>query len=87
MGSLRIVPILLLLASPALAQTYGVGQRSDRSRTRPGYHDQSNGSGTSSGPRHRRGRRKCSLSQKSCVACHGPAGAGGVTSAPNLLGE
>ena len=26
MGSLRFVPILLLLASPALAQTYGIGR-------------------------------------------------------------
>ena len=87
MGSLRIVPILLLLASPALAQTYGIGEAPTAAQLAQDITISPTGAGTSSGPRHRRGRRKVLFTQKNCIVCHGPAGAGGVTSAPNLLGN
>jgi cytochrome c len=83
MGSLRIVPILLLLASAALAQTYGVGRAPTAAelaqditisptgaRLPPGHGTAAEG--------------KVLFTQKNCVVCHGPDGAGGVTSAPNL---
>ena len=86
MGSLKIVPGFLLLASAALAQTYGVGHAptaaelaqditiSPTERTfQPGHGTFAEG--------------KVLFTQKNCVVCHGPDGAGGVTSAPNLLAK
>ncbi len=56
--SLKFVPILLLLASPALAQTYGVGRAPTAAELAQDITISPDGSGTSSRPRHRRGRRK-----------------------------
>ena len=86
MGSLRIVPIFLLLASAELAQTYGVG----RAPTPPEHAQDITISPTGAGlpPGHGTAAEGAVLFiQKNCVACHGRAGAGGVNSAPNLIGN
>ena len=85
MGSLRIVPILLLLASPALAQTYGIGQAPIAAQL---AQDITISLGVGLPPGHGTAAEGAKLFvEKACVACHGPAGAGGVTSAPNLIGN
>jgi S-disulfanyl-L-cysteine oxidoreductase SoxD len=83
MGSLRIVPILLLLASPVLAQTYGVGRAPTAAELAQGITISPTGVGLP--PGHGTAAEGAVLyTQKLCVVCHGPAGVGGVTSAPNL---
>src|SRR5579885_1027134 len=77
MGSLRLVTIALLLASPALAQTYGVGrattpeelQRLDIS-IGPTGEELPVGHGTAK-------EGAVLFQQKGCVGCHGKAGVGG----------
>jgi S-disulfanyl-L-cysteine oxidoreductase SoxD len=86
MGSLRIVPILLLLASPALAQTYGIGQIPTAAQLAQDITISPTGVGLP--PGHGAAAEGAKLYvDKGCVACHGPAGVGGVTSAPNLIGN
>ncbi len=83
MGSLRVVPILLLLASPALAQTYGVGRAPTAAELAEGITISPTGVGLP--PGHGTAAEGAVLfTQKLCVVCHGPAGVGGVTKAPNL---
>jgi cytochrome c len=84
MGSLKIVPILLLLASPALAQTYGVGRA-------PSAEELAAASITISptGAGLPRGRGAAAegeklFKEKNCASCHGEAAVGGVTAAPRL---
>ena len=84
MGSLRIVPILLLLASPALAQTYGVGRAPTAAELAassitisPGGVGLPQGRGTAA-----EGAKL--FIDKGCSTCHGDAAVGGVTAAPNL---
>ena len=83
MGSLRIVPILLLLASPALAQTYGVGRAPTAAELAQDITISPTGAGLPPG-HGTAAEGKVLFTQKNCVVCHGPDGAGGVTSAPNL---
>ena len=86
MGSLRILPILLLLASPALAQTYGIGQAPTAAQL--GQDITISPTGVGLPPGHGTAAEGAVLfTQKNCVVCHGPAGAGGVNSAPNLIGN
>ena len=86
MGSLRIVPILLLLASPALAQTYGIGKAPTAAELAQDITISPTGAGLP--PGHGTAAEGAKLFvEKGCVACHGPAGVGGVTAAPNLIGN
>src|SRR5437660_5810878 len=84
MGSLRLVTILLLLGSPAFAQspTYGVGRTPTAEEIRrmdisigPMGEELPPGRGTA-----KEGAQV--FEQKGCIACHGPAGIGGL--APEL---
>ena len=84
MGSLRLVTILLLLGSPAFAQspTYGVGRTPTAEEIRrmdisisPTGEELPPGRGTA-----KEGAQV--FEQKGCIACHGPAGIGGM--APEL---
>jgi cytochrome c len=83
MGSLRIVPILLLLASAALAQTYGVGRAPTAAELAQDITISPTGVGLPPG-HGTAAEGKVLFTQKNCVVCHGPDGVGGVTSAPNL---
>ena len=84
MGSLRLVPILLLLASPALAQsspTYGLGRTPTAAEIRaldiiigPTGEELPPGRGTP-----KEGAQV--YQDKGCIACHGPAGLGGMAPA------
>jgi S-disulfanyl-L-cysteine oxidoreductase SoxD len=86
MGSLRIVPILLLLASPALAQTYGIGKAPTAAQLAQDITISPTGEGLPAG--HGTAAEGAKLFvEKGCVGCHGPAGVGGVTVAPNLVGN
>src|SRR5580700_9494234 len=86
MGSLRIAPILLLLASPALAQTYDIGKAPTAAQLAQDITISPTGEGLP--PGHGTAAEGAKLYiDKGCVACHGPAGAGGVTVAPNLIGN
>jgi cytochrome c len=84
MGSLRLVTILLFLGSPAFAQspTYGVGRTPTAEEIRrmdisigPTGEELPPGRGTA-----KEGAQV--FEQKGCIACHGPAGLGGM--APEL---
>jgi len=79
MGSLRLVSIALLLASPAFAQsgTYGVGRATTAEELRkldisigPTGEELPLGRGTA-----KEGAKL--FEQKACIACHGKAGTGG----------
>jgi cytochrome c len=83
MGSLRIVPILLLLASAAFAQTYGVGRAPTAAELAQDITISPTGAGLPPG-HGTAAEGKMLFTQKNCIACHGPDGVGGVTSAPNL---
>jgi mono/diheme cytochrome c family protein len=86
MGSLKIVPIFLLLASAALAQTYGVGRAPTAAELAQDITISPTGAGLPPG-HGTAAEGKVLFTQKNCVVCHGPDGAGGVTSAPNLLAK
>jgi mono/diheme cytochrome c family protein len=86
MGSLRIVSVLLLLASPALAQTYGIGKAPTAAQLAQDITISPTGEGLPPGHGNATEGAKLYL-DKGCVACHGPAGAGGLTVAPNLIGN
>ena len=83
MGSLRIVPIFLLLASAALAQTYGVGRAPTAAELAQDITISPRGAGLPPG-HGTASEGKMLFTQKNCITCHGPDGVGGVTSAPNL---
>jgi S-disulfanyl-L-cysteine oxidoreductase SoxD len=84
MGSLRFVPILLLLASPALAQTYGVGRAPTAAELVASSITISPG-GVGLPPGHGTAAEGAKLFiDKGCSTCHGDAAVGGVTAAPNL---
>ena len=84
MGSLRIATILLLLASPALAQsaTYGVGRTPTPDELRA--LDISIGpTGEELPPGHGTAKEGAIVfQQRGCIGCHGKAGMGGM--APEL---
>src|SRR5439155_16506864 len=83
MGSLRLVTILLLLGSPAFAQspTYGVGRTPTAEEIR--RMDISIGAAGEELPPGRGTAKEGALvyEQKGCVACHGAAGLGGLAPA------
>jgi S-disulfanyl-L-cysteine oxidoreductase SoxD len=86
MGSLRLVPVLLLLASPALAQTYNIGKAPTAAQLAQDITISPTGVGLP--PGHGTAAEGAKLFvDKNCVLCHGPAGVGGVTVAPNLVGN
>jgi cytochrome c len=86
MGSLRIVPVFLLLATAALAQTYGVGRTPTAAELAQDITISPTGAGLPAG-HGTAAEGKVLFTEKNCVVCHGPNGAGGVTSAPNLLAK
>ena len=86
MGSLRIVPVFLLLASAALAQTYGVGHAPSAAELGQDITISPTGAGLPVG-HGTAAEGKVLFTQKNCIVCHGPDGTGGVTSAPNLLAK
>src|SRR3954466_8815699 len=80
MGSLRVVTILLLLGSPAFAQspTYGVGRTPTAEEIRrmdisisPTGEELPPGRGTAK-------EGALVFEQKACIACHGAPGLGGM---------
>jgi S-disulfanyl-L-cysteine oxidoreductase SoxD len=84
MGSLRLVPILLLLASPALAQTYGVG-RAPTAAELTASSITISPEGVGLPPGHGTAAEGAKLFvEKGCSGCHGDAAVGGLTAAPNL---
>jgi cytochrome c len=86
MRSLRVAPILLLLAIPALAQTYGVGRAPTAAELAQDITISPTGAGLPAGHGNA-AEGKALFTQKNCIVCHGPDAAGGVTSAPNLLAK
>jgi S-disulfanyl-L-cysteine oxidoreductase SoxD len=84
MGSLKIVPIfVVLLAGAALAQTYGVGRAPTAAETAQSITLSPTGAGLPVGHGNAVEGKELYTS-KNCVVCHGPDGTGGTTSAPNL---
>jgi len=84
LASLKFVPILLLLASPALAQTYSVGKAATPTDLAQDITISPTGANLPVGS----GTAKVGAMlfvDKGCSGCHGDAGKGGVTSAPSLL--
>jgi mono/diheme cytochrome c family protein len=83
MGSLRLVTILLLLGSPAFAQspTYGVGRTPTAEEIR--RMDISIGPTGEELPAGRGSAKEGAkvFEQKGCMACHGEAGLGGLAPA------
>ena len=82
MGSLRLAATLLLLGSPALAQSYGVGRTPSQDEIRaldisisPTGEELPMGRGTAK-------EGATLFQQKGCAGCHGKAGAGAM--APEL---
>jgi S-disulfanyl-L-cysteine oxidoreductase SoxD len=86
MNSLRIVPVFLLLASAALAQTYGVGRAPTAAELAQDITISPTGANLPVGHGNA-AEGKVLFTQKNCVVCHGPDATGGVTSAPNLLAK
>ena len=86
MRPLRIAPVFLLLTSAALAQTYGVGRAPTAAELAQDITISPTGAGLPPG-HGTAAEGKVLFTQKNCIACHGPGGAGGVTSAPNLLAK
>lgn len=86
MGSLRIVPILLLLASPALAQAYGIGKAPTAAELAQDITISPTGAGLPRG-RGTAAEGAKLFEEKGCIACHGPNGEGGINAAPNLIGR
>ena len=86
MGSFKIVPVLLLLAGPALAQTYNIGRAPTPAELAQSITISPTGEGLPVG----RGNAKegeVLFTEKNCIVCHGPKGEGGINSAPNLIGN
>jgi len=86
MISLKVVlPILLLSASPVLAQTYGIGRAPTAAElAASSITIQPNGAGLPVGRGTAAEGEKVFVDQ-GCSGCHGEKGVGGVTSAPALL--
>jgi S-disulfanyl-L-cysteine oxidoreductase SoxD len=84
MGSLKFVPILLLLASPAIAQTYGVGRAPTTAELEASSITISP-EGVGLPPGHGTSAEGAKLFiDKGCSGCHGEGAVGGLTAAPNL---
>ena len=87
MGSFKFVPILLLLAGPALAEPYfEIGRAPTPAELAQSITISPTGEGLPVG----RGNAKegeALFTEKNCIICHGPNGEGGINSAPNLIGN
>ena len=83
MGLHKIVPIFLFLTGAAFAQPYGVGRAPTAAERAQDITISPTGAGLPAG-HGTAAEGKVLFTQKNCVACHGPEGVGGVTSAPNL---
>ena len=87
MHSLKLVPVLLLLAGgAALAQTYGVGRAPTPAELAQDITISPTGGNLPVG-HGTPAEGKVLFTQKNCIVCHGANAAGGVTSAPNLLAK
>lgn len=82
--SLKFVPVLLLLASPALAQQYSVGHAASPAELAMDITLNQNGGNLPVGSGNAKTGAMLFV-DKGCSGCHGDAGKGGVTSAPALL--
>jgi len=82
--SLKIVPFLLLLASPAVAQQYGVGHAATPAELAMDITISPTGANLPMGSGNATVGAKLFV-DKGCSGCHGDMGKGGVTSAPALL--
>jgi len=83
-SSLKLVPFLLLLTSPVLAQTYDVGHAATPAEIAMDITISPTGANLPVGS----GTAKVGAMlfvDKGCSGCHGDMGKGGVTSAPALL--
>jgi cytochrome c len=83
-SSLKLLPALLLLAGPALAQQYNVGHAASPAELAQDITISPTGENLPMGS----GTAKVGAQlfvDKGCSGCHGDAGKGGVTSAPALL--
>lgn len=84
MGSSRIVAVLLLLTSPALAQTYGLGRAPSAAELAASSITISpSGVGLPQG-RGNAAQGEKLFTEKNCVTCHGEGAVGGITAAPRL---
>lgn len=84
MSSFKFVPVLLLLASPAFAQTYNLGHAASPAELAQDITISPTGANLPAGS----GTGKVGAQlfvDKGCSGCHGDAGKGGATSAPSLL--
>jgi len=86
MVSFKFVPVLLLLASPAAAQTYGIGHAASPAELAQDITILPDGEGLPPG-QGTAAEGAVLFTQKNCSVCHGPGGVGGVTAAPNLIGK
>ena len=85
MRSLRFVPILLVVATPALTETYGIGRAPTAAElAASSITIQPDGKGLPKGSGTAAVGAKVFV-DAGCEGCHGVKGAGGVTSAPALL--
>ena len=82
--SLKFVPFLLLLASPALAQQYSVGHPASPAELAMDITISPTGANLPVGSGTAAVGEKLFV-DKGCSGCHGDRGKGGVTSAPALL--
>jgi cytochrome c len=77
---------LLLLASPAVAQTYSIGHAASPAELAQDITISPDGSNLPVG--HGTAAEGAALfTSENCSVCHGAAGVGGVTAAPNLIGN
>lgn len=84
MASLKLAPLLLLLAAtPVLAQPYGVGRAATPAEVAQGITLSPTGAGLPKG-RGNAAEGKVLFVDKGCDSCHGPEGVGGTSSAPIL---
>ena len=75
MGSLRIVPVFLLLTSAAFAQTYGVGRAPTAAERAQDITISPTGAGLPAG-HGTAAEGKVLFTQKNCVGCHSTGGIG-----------
>jgi cytochrome c len=82
----KIVPALLLLAGSAVAEPYNIGKTPTAEQLAQSITISPTGEGLPVGRGVAAEGAKLYV-DKNCVVCHGENGVGGVTSAPNLIGN
>jgi mono/diheme cytochrome c family protein len=83
---LRAVPVLMLLASSASAQTYSIGRQPSADELAQDITISPTGAGLPVG-HGTAAEGEVLFTEKNCVVCHGVRGEGSSTSAPNLVGN